>query len=103
MSEFPHPSDEFPHPLFGFPAVIAWLPKGRGATDLDFHEATKDSPDYVIERWYSVRDAVKNVIANPKPGFDGWIMTQSQIFNPTQIHHAWREIMKQDRENTPRS
>lgn len=102
MSDFPHPFDEFPHPLFGFPAVIAWLPKGRAATGVDFYEEARGASDHVIERWYSVRDAVKNVIANPRPGFEAWIMTQSQVFSPKQIRHAWMEIMKQDRENALR-
>ncbi len=91
------------HPLWGFPARIAWLPDGVTATAPDFYEQTKESPDRTIEKWYSVRDAVKYAMDNPKPNLRPWIMTNGQIFHPDQVKAQRIEILRQDRENAARS
>lgn len=87
------------HPLFGHPARIAWLSEGTNGTAPDFYEETKASPDRLIEMWYSVRDAVKYAMDNPKPGLKPWIMTNGQVFHPDQVSAMRIEILRQDRED----
>jgi hypothetical protein len=88
------------HPLFGPSATILWFPDLKTPTTFDFREDAEADHGCAIERWWSVRDAIKYVAANSKPGFRGWLLVNAEVFHPDRILAAAAVILRQDQEDS---
>jgi hypothetical protein len=84
-------------------AILLWFPTGEIPSIFNF-EATHDQlTERTVEKWWSVRDAVKYAIDNPKVGLSPWMLVKTQQFAPTQLLEARSRILQQDREDALRS
>ena len=91
------------HPLFGPSAILLWFPTGETPSIFNFEGTQDQLTERTVEKWWSVRDAVKYAIDNSKVGLSPWMLVKTQQFAPAQLLEARSRILQQDREDASRS
>ena len=73
------------HRLLGSRATVLWFPDSKIPTAPDFYKDANVKSSHAIEKWWSVRDAIKYVATNPRRGLRPWLMVNAEIFHPDHI------------------
>jgi len=85
-----------PNALYGPTALLMWLPDYEEASPIHF---LNPGPGRSVQRWWSVREAVKFAAGYPRFGMKPWIYVNNQVVQPHEIYSTSVQILRQDHED----